>query len=182
MDGPLDSTLSAAEIELLVPKVGGNLCIGYKFDENTKSYEVTSIDDNVKSSTKNKVNIGDYIIAIWNISVDKCTFAQFQDIVGKSGCVVLLKFRQANHASGSDQLKMEEVSSSSSLNTLDVIDDSRLIPSSSGKQAEDVPNIISTLSAKHVSNAWDNRWYCLGGDGLGNSGIFLPDYCVNTSL
>ena len=72
MDGSLDSTLSVAEVELLIPKVGGNLCIQYKYDENTKIYEVTSVDTNVLCNNKNKVNVGDRIVAIWNITIDKC--------------------------------------------------------------------------------------------------------------
>ncbi len=165
MDGTLDSALSAAEVELLVPKVGGNLCIGYKYDENTKIYEVTNIDESVMSTTKNKVTVGDHIVAIWNITIDKCTYAQFQDIIVKSGGVVLLKFRRADAFECHD-LKME-VSSSSSLSNVDSIDESRIISPSSGKQAEDVPNVISTFSRKQTPESWDNKWYCLGGDGLG---------------
>ena len=168
MEGLLNSSLSEAEVELLVPKVNQNLCIGYKYDEVSKFYEVTSI-DNTTSFNSNKgatVNVGDRIVGIWNITVDKCTYAQFQDIVLKSGGVVLLKFKRADGCeSENDHMKME-ISSSSSLNNFEAIDESKLL-SGSGKPVEDVPNIISTFTSKDASKSWDSRWYCLGGNGLG---------------
>ena len=161
------------EFELLIPKVNGNLGIQYKYEKSTHTFEVTGVSKDEEVMKEMTVSPGDVIISIWNVSVDKCSKDQFQEIISKSGGVVLMRFRNASSSSsqarGDFDMEIDKTTSSEcdkSLKKFD-IDESALLADNSNPH-EDILNAIQLFREEAgSSNSWQFHWYCLGGEGLG---------------